>query len=148
MKLPEDGWIPLSLRSLLFLLRRSPLLQTVCMHVDVCGCAELSAGFLPRSCCCCWVGGSTAPGRALGENAAAPVVPWCLLLWPHVPLGACSPGGWLRVLLHGSLDALTRQQFLLCCGRGSHRWVSLRTHVWLGACFHFLLRKGRVMGEK
>lgn len=46
-------------------------------------------------------GGSMVPGSALGEDAAAPAVPWCPLLWPRVPLGACCPGGWLRALLHG-----------------------------------------------
>lgn len=46
-------------------------------------------------------GGSTAPGRALGEDAAAPAVPWRPLLWPRVPLGACCPWGCLRALLHG-----------------------------------------------
>lgn len=46
-------------------------------------------------------GGSTAPGRALGEDTAALAVPWHPLLQPRVPLGACCPWDWLRALLHG-----------------------------------------------
>ena len=51
-------------------------------------------------------GGSTAPGRALGEDAAAPAVPHRPLLRPPVPWGACCSWGWLRALLHGGSGCL------------------------------------------
>lgn len=150
MKHPRDGWIPLPLRTLV------PAKKIFTAPNNVYGnCIETSVDVqsyrlasCPGAVVAAGTGGSTATGGVLAEDAAALAVPRRPLLQPRVPLGACCPGaGYVRSSMAG-LDALTRQQPRSCRGCGSPRWVSLRTHVWLAACFHFVLRKGGVMGEE
>lgn len=91
-------------------------------------------------------GGSTAPGRVLREDTAA---------WPSrgilcsslvSPWVRAAPGtGYVHFSMAG-LDTLIRAQWDR--GDGSDRWLSLRTHGCLKACFYFLLREGGAMGEE
>lgn len=148
MKQPGDGWIPLPLRTLSFLLRRSSPLQTMRMETVwrrlwMCRAIgwllarellsllrqEVARPQAERS------GRTQLPRRSRGVPCSGLVSPW---------VRAAPGAAYVRSSMAG-LDTLTRQQPRSGRCRGSHRWVSLRTHVWLGACFRFLLRRGGVM---
>lgn len=145
VKQPGDGWLPLPLRTLSFLRRRSSLFQFAWQLYGDVDVQSYRLASCPGAVVTAETGGNTAPGRALREDTATSQRP---LLRPRVPLGDATLGaGYVRSSMAG-LDVLTRQQPRWGHGCGSHRWVSLRTHVWLGACFRFLLRKGGVMGEE
>jgi len=102
VKQTADGWMPLSPRMLLCLLRRSSLLQTVCVEtawrrLDV---QSYRLASCPGAVVTAETGSGTAPSGA-GDHAATPTVPLCPLLRPRVRLDTCWPRGWLRALLHG-----------------------------------------------
>lgn len=151
VKQPGDGRIPLPLRTLLFLLRRfSPLqtmrMETVWRRLWMCrAIGWLLAWELllllrqevaqPQAEC---LGRTQPPWQSCSIPCSSLVSPWV----------CAAPGAGFVPSSMVSLDALTRQQPWSGRGRGSHRWVSFRTHVWLGACFHFLLKKAGVTGEE